>query len=154
MKPAQTTSGIAPTQIKKLHALKTVLAMDDGAYRTALAACGVSSSKSLSYSGAAELIEDFEGKAIRAGVWKRTGAPVNERRREGFATSAQLELIEALWSEVSTASDKKTALRRFVTRQAKVSDLRFLRDGDTSKVICALRAMQRQKQPKGDGTCK
>lgn len=146
MNAARTASpGINAAQIKKLHALKTTLGMDDAAYRAALSACGVTTSKALSFSGAAELIDDFEQKAIKAGLWKKTYRPATESRREGFATPAQLALIESLWAEVSNATNKKTSLRRFVTRQAKVSDPRFLRDGDASKVICALKSMQKQK---------
>jgi hypothetical protein len=141
----RTTAGITPAQIKKLHALKSVLELDDAAYRVALATCGVETSKALSFSGAAELIDDLERKAVSAGRWEKRPRPATENRREGFASPAQLALIESLWAEVSTAPDRKTALRHFVTRQAKVSDLRFLRDCDASKVICALKAMRTQK---------
>ncbi len=40
MNTARTTPGINPAQVKKLHALKTALGLDDAAYRAALAACG------------------------------------------------------------------------------------------------------------------
>jgi hypothetical protein len=146
MNTARTLPGINPAQVKKLHALKTTLGLDDAAYRAALAACGVETSKALTFSGAAELIEDFEQKAIKAGLWKRTHRTAPEPRREGFASPAQLALIKSLWAEVSNAPNKTTSLRHFVTRQAKVSDPRFLRDCDASKVICAIKAMQKQKQ--------
>lgn len=146
MKTARAIAGITPAQIKKIHALKTALGLDDAAYRTALSACGVETSKSLSFSGAAELIDDFEQKAVKAGLWKKISWSAPESRREGFASPAQLALIESLWAEVSNAPNKKTSLRHFVTRQAKVSDPRFLRDCDASKVICALKAMQKQKK--------
>lgn len=146
MKTAREVAGINPAQIKKLHALKTALSLDDAAYRTALAACGVTTSKALTFSGAAELIEDFEQKAIKSGAWKRLKRPATESRRTGFASPAQKALIESLWDEVSTAPNKKAALRRFITRQAKVSDPQFLRDCDASKVICAIKAMRKHKQ--------
>jgi len=145
----RTTFGVTPAQIKKLHALKTALDLDDAAYRAALATCGVETSKALSFSGAAELIDDFEKKAVSAGLWEKRHRPATESRREGFASPAQLALIEKLWSEVSNASDKKTSLRHFVTRQAKVSDPRFLRDCDVSKVICGLKGMLAQKKTEG-----
>jgi hypothetical protein len=141
----RTAAGITPAQVKKLHALKGALELDDAAYRAALAICGVETSKDLTFSGAAELIDDLERKAVSAGRWEKRTRPATENYREGFASPAQLALIESLWAEVSKAPDKKAALRHFVTRQAKVSDLRFLRDCDTSKVICALKSMREQK---------
>lgn len=144
VKPA----GITPIQIKVIHTLKTALGLSDDLYRAALSRCGVSTSKALSFSGAAELIDLFEQQAIAAGVWQKRNSPAGDTpRREGFASPAQLALIDILWQQVSNApeGERKAALRRFVTRQAKVSDPRFLRDCDAVKVICALRAMVRQK---------
>lgn len=141
-------AGIIPTQIKRIHTLKTALGLADDLYRAALSRCGVATSKDLSFSGAAELIDLFEDQAVKAGVWQKRSVPaVDTPRREGFASPAQLSLIDSLWQQVSNApeGDRQAALRKFVTRQAKVSDPRFLRDGDAVKVICALRAMVRQK---------
>ncbi len=137
---------ITPAQIKLIHVLKNALGMDEQAYRSVLALYGVTTSKALSFSGAAELIEDLEKKALAIGKWRRQLRPTRATRI-GFASVAQVALIERLWDEVSTAPEegRKAALRRFVARQAKVSDLRFLRDGDASKVICALQAMKRQR---------
>jgi hypothetical protein len=139
--------GITPAQIKRIHVLKSALGLSDELYRDALSRCGVSTSKALSFSGAAELIDLFEEQAVKAGVWQKRTAPPAGPHREGFASPAQLALIESLWAQVSDAPEegRKVALRKFVTRQAKVSDLRFLRDCDASKIVCALRAMVRQK---------
>ena len=148
MPAAPPSTGISPAQVKRIHALKTALGMDDATYRAALALCGVTTSKTLTYSGAAELIADFEDKAVAAGTWRKYEAPATPSAlRLGFATPAQLGMIKALWAEVSTVPEagRKAALRKFVARQAKVSDLRFLRDSDASRVICALQAMQRQQ---------
>lgn len=134
---------IRPDQVKKIHALKGALGLDDATYRAALFdAFKVESSKLLSAEQAAAFLASLEEKAVAAGRWVRRGRPA-ETRRVGFATPAQLDLIERLWEQVSTAPQelRQRALRKFVARQAKVSDLRFLRDGDASRVICALKAM-------------
>ena len=137
---------ILPAQVKKIHVIKAALGLDVVTYRAMLFdAYQVESSKQLTASQAAVLICDLEDKAVAAGCWVRREPPAASRR-EGFASPAQIALIESLWGQVSTAppEGRSRALRRFVARQAKVSDLRFLRDSDASRVICALQAMQRQ----------
>jgi hypothetical protein len=106
MAPKSTTAGITPAQIKKLHALKSPMKLDEAAYRTALATCGVETSNDLTFSGATELIDDLERTAVSAGQWEKRTGPTTENRREGFASPAQLALIERLWAEVSNATDK------------------------------------------------
>jgi len=147
MTPDRKSSGITPAQNKKIHALKNALGLDDAVYREILAGFGVSTSRALTFSGGEELIERLERDALEIGAWRKIPSKkIGTGYREGFATPKQLDMIAALWAEVSTApADKReAALRKFVTRQAKVTDLRFLRAGDASRVICALKAMNRQ----------
>ncbi|MHB1397563.1 MAG: regulatory protein GemA [Trichloromonadaceae bacterium] len=137
---------IMPSQVKRIHILKSALGLDDPTYRAMLfESCQVESSKQLTASQAAVLICDMEDKAVAAGCWVRH-EPAATSRREGFASPAQIAMIKSLWDQVSTSPPelRSRALRRFVARQAKVSDLRFLRDSHASRVICALQAMQRQ----------
>lgn len=146
---------ITAGQIRKIHALKTAIGLDDDAYRTALdTAFSVSTSKALTFDKAQDFIRDLETKAIAAGRWKKW--PVKKRfqnlqRRGGMATDAQLRMIEAIWFEVSRAEsdeERRKALRKFLFRIAKVSDLRFLDQDCATKVICALKAMQGAKNGK------
>lgn len=132
---------ITAGQIKKIHVLKARLGLDDDVYRERLRALfGVESSTNLSLDQAATFIQGLIGHG--ADSEKRSG----QRARNGYASPAQIAFIESLWAQISRARPdrQKKALRSFVARQAKVSDLRFLRDKDASKIICALKAMQGQ----------
>ena len=62
-----------PGQIKKIHALKGALKLDDDTYRQILGGSGVKSSKDRAFTIliADELIDDLERKAIAAGVWEK-----------------------------------------------------------------------------------
>lgn len=144
---------ITAGQIKKIHALLHAMRVDDATYRAILfSSFRVDSSKELNYFQAESLIQDLEAKAISAGVWeKRTASKKFEewgRRRGGMASPPQLRKIEAMWEDVSraeTLEDRKKALRSFLTRVAKVSDLRFLDSEGAGKVINALTAMQNKQ---------
>ncbi len=145
---------ITAGQIKKIHALLHATCIDDATYRAMLFnSFRASSSKEMTYFQAESLIQDLEAKAISAGVWeKRTASKKFEewgRRRGGMATPPQLRKIEAMWEDVSraeTAEERKSALRSFLMRVAKVSDLRFLDSEAAGKVINALNAMQKKME--------
>jgi len=151
---------ITAGQIKKIHTLKGALALDDATYRALLSGYfQVASSKELSSIHASELITDLEHKAVAAGKWEQrdkfpassSHAPRQgkryvdlETRRGNMASPAQLRMIEAQWTDVTrakTPEDSKKALRHFLERVAKVSDLRFLDSQAAGKVINALTAM-------------
>lgn len=141
-------SAITKGQIKKIHTLKTMLGIDEAAYRERLkASFGIETSKDLSLHQAAAFIDELVEQAGPANARKASSKRVSEPARNGFASPAQIAFIKSLWRQVSRAEPEhqKKALRRFVARQAKVSDLRFLRDKDASKIICALKAMQAQE---------
>jgi len=147
---------ITPGQIKKIHTLTTALGIDDATYRAALGASfGVSTSKALNYEQAQDFINDLEAKAMAAGRWKkrpRRKKFQELRHRAGMATDAQLRMIEAIWFEVSRATDdegRRKALRKFLFRIAKVSDLRFLDSDGAGKVINALKSMKCQQADDG-----
>lgn len=142
---------ISGQQIKAIHALKNALVMDDASYRFLLQeSAGVTTSKALTMRQAEALIQDLKCKAGQES-WTRNegGRHADLDGRSGMATSAQLRKIEATWSEVSRAEneeDRAKALRSFIRRIAKVSDLRFLDRAAAGKVINALEAMKSRKQ--------
>jgi len=156
--PTAQNEPIQKYQVKKIHALKSALQWDEETYRAVLCdGFGVTTSKELSTVQAGLLIRNLESKAIALGVWVlRNGKSKKHddlNGRGGMATPPQLRKIEATWQEVSRASDpasRSKALRTFVMRVAKVSDLRFLDQDGASKVINALNKMKDQKTQNPD----
>jgi Protein of unknown function (DUF1018) len=146
---------ITTAQTKKIHALKRALALDDETYRAILGErFNVKSSTELDSIKAGILIEELAGKATAAGTWEKRTQPGRkyedmDKRRGGMATSAQLRKIEAIWFEISRQPDdesRKAALRRFILRIAKVSDLRFLDRAGAGKMIDALNVMKEREE--------
>ena len=150
---------ITAEQVKLIHTLKGALKLTNELYRDVLyERYRVNSSKELSQLQAGGLIDDLTERAKAAGAWEnRTeGAGRGARAkayeelgtRAGMATAAQLRKIQAQWSEVSRAEDaesRKKALRAFVLKVAKVSDLRFMDKDGAGAVIRALTAMQERQ---------
>jgi hypothetical protein len=149
----QATNAITPVQIKKIHALKSAICMDDDTYRYGLdCAYGVTSSKDLNSIQAQDLIVNLEKLALDQGVWEKQPKADKRQRfsdmgsRRGMATPPQLRKIEAMWRDTSRIKEPEArtkALRSFLERIAKVSDLRFLDRNGASAVINALTAMQK-----------
>jgi len=152
-------AAITGRQIKQVHVLKNCLGLDDPTYRTVLReGFRVDSSKQLNTVQADLLIRDLELKAVAAGVFEQR--PGRRKKfedlsgRGGMATPAQLRKIEAMWQDVSRASDpeqRRKALRSFVERVAKSSDLRFLDQDGAGKVINALKKMSQPKKNENRG---
>jgi hypothetical protein len=148
---------INSTQIKKMHALKNALKMPDSAYRKLLFTefYPATSSKNLTFEQAEEFINNLEAMAIDMGAWEKyEGREKYENLgfRQGMATPAQLRLIEALWNDVSVITESKSrqkALRSWLQKRFKVSDIRFLDSTATKKVIYALNHMKKQKPENG-----
>jgi hypothetical protein len=112
----------------------------------------VTTSKDLSFGQADELIQVYEHFAIKAGLWSRDGYGDKHEKlfdRIGMATPSQLRMVEGIWTEMYPEPDDKrreTALRHYLFRFFKVSDLRFL-DGETvNKVLHALKQMKARKE--------
>lgn len=147
---------ITASQIKKIHTVKGALCLDDDTYRAILTErFGVASSKELTRLQASDLIDELERQAIACSKWvKRTPSPkkfVELEGRYGMASPAQLRKIEAMWNDVSRMEEpdaKRKALRHFVERITRVSDLRFLNMDGACRVICALEAMKKRPDNK------
>jgi hypothetical protein len=138
---------VSGQQIKAIHALKNAIGMDDASYRLLLQEfSGVTTSKALTMRQAEALIQDLKCKAGQeAWTRKEGGRHADLEGRPGMASPAQLHKIEATWDEVSRAEDTEArakALRSFIQRVAKVSDVRFLNREGAGKVINALKAMK------------
>lgn len=158
---------ITPVQVKLIHSLKSALSLSDELYRDILMErFKVKSSKSLDTVNASKLIDELQRKAVKAGVWqdrgpdmnRQPGNPVNTSsgkrytdmdNRPGMASGGQLRKIEFMWSQLSYTDEPQArikALRTFLLRVAKVSDMRFLTREDGVKVINALVSMQERKK--------
>ncbi|MDP1991957.1 MAG: regulatory protein GemA [Syntrophales bacterium] len=161
MNAQKALSDITPGQIKKIHALIAAMGFADDFYRDIIwTRYQVRSSKEMTKIQAGQLIEDLEKTAIKGGTWKESAFREKYKSldgRPGFASIAQLALIESMWAKVSrmeTPELKAKSLRAFVSKIAKVSDLRFLDMGGAGKVIIALRQMEKRREhheTKGEG---
>jgi hypothetical protein len=120
-------------------------------------------SKDLSAGDAAELIRRMEEMAAERGAeWTPRatppGLPLNKGRgrqkydelgkRYGMATARQLRKIEAMWKDVSRATnavDREKALRSFLMRMVKVSAMEFVESAHAHKLIKALEQIKKDK---------
>lgn len=124
-------------KMQLVQVAKKRLAMSDEDYRAMLFnVAGVRSSKDLDNAGFAAVMNEFS----RLG-FESTAA--SERRKEQFrqgnhASYAQRSLIRRLWQDYKGEEDLE-GLRRWMQRQFKVADPRFLDAEKVRKVISALR---------------
>ncbi len=144
---------ISPRQIKAIHAVVGKLGLDDDSYRDILMQrYRAKSCKELSWRQAEELLETLNGApAVGAAPCGRPVSPgrpplkyTDMDRRPGFASAAQLRLIDAMWNQVTRAEDeeaKEKALDSFVNRIAQVAGLRMLKGWQVEKIVKALEGM-------------
>ena len=128
-----------PAQIKKIHAVKGALKLDDPTYRDILSGYGVKTSKRLTITKADELIADLEGKAIAAGVWV-------PRLRSGTARigeDPQAMKIQSLWAQLHQTGKVQTnnakALSAYVKRMAGKDALKWCSSAEKGRIIEALK---------------
>lgn len=130
-------------QIKKIHALKGALQMDEDTYRLTLSSYGVKSSTKLSVATADELLQDLEGKALAAGVWEQRKPARKAKATRKLADDPQSKKIRALWIELHEAGKVKNsaeaALAAYVMRMTGVAALQWLNPKEASTVIEALK---------------
>lgn len=147
--PARSTSGPTPGQIKKLHALKRALSLDDTTYRDVLGRYDAASSKDLSGRQMARCLEFLEAQAVEAGTWQSRGRAPAPKRRPGAASEAQIRLVAVLWRQVSrqtTEADRRTALDAFVRRITGKPRLAWCGHGDIQALVKALEAMGAKRE--------
>jgi phage gp16-like protein len=145
-------------QIKIIHTLKGALSMDEDSYRSMLASFGVESSKELTPEKAERLITELQRSAESAGVWKArrqarrytSGKKRFEHlgNRRGYASPAQLRMLESMWVEVSradTLAEKQDAINRFLEHRFGVANLAWLPSDMVGKVVKAIQAMKEAK---------
>jgi len=134
-------------QIKKIHALKGALGLDDETYRSILSGYGVTTSTKLSFARADQLIADLEAKAIASGRWEKRPAPRRAGQRpknmdRGGSRANQLAKIEALL----TVGQKSWAYADAIARRVcRVDRVQWVPDNELYKIITALRMQARRE---------
>jgi hypothetical protein len=172
---AEGKGGISPSQIKAIHTVIHKFGLDDEAYRHMLySRYKVTSCKELSWRQAEELLELLNGGSTP--LTRRRSEPPGRRSvsgvelkytdmdgRQGFASGAQLRLIDALFHQVTRAEGEEMiekALNSFVHRIVGVVGLRMIKGWQVEKIIKALQAMgavprlrSGTDKPTGDSSC-
>lgn len=134
-------------QIKKIHALKSVIGLDDDLYIGMLMSFDVQTSKDLTFTEAKILIEILEEKAIAMKKWVKQPLKYSDlERNQKMATQAQLRMIESMWREICYFDDDKfakTSLRKFLKSKFKTDDIMFLTKNKATKVIQAIKNIKK-----------
>lgn len=128
----------SPQQIKKIHALKGSLKLDDDTYRAILGGYGVTTSTKLTIVKADQLIDDLTIKATAAGVWKSKSTP-NPR----LGDDPQARKIRAQWWQLhkdgKVEHNTDMALCAFVKRMTGKDSLKWCSSYEKGKVINGLK---------------
>lgn len=140
---------ITNAQIKKIHALKNALKLEDDLYREMLLPFNAASSKDLTDYLAEIFIYQLESMAVKMGVWENPSLKYEDLRyrEEKMASPQQLRMIEAMWRDVCYFDNDKFAkksLRKFMRNKYKVDDLMFLTKAKATKVIQGIKGIKKQ----------
>lgn len=133
----------SPAQIKKIHALKGALKLDDDTYRLMLAQYKVKTSTKLTIAKADELLQSLEEKAVGAGVWEKRKPARKAKAARPLAADPQSKKIRQLWIELHEAGKVKnpaeSALEAYVKRMTGVAKLQWVTVAQASTVIEVLK---------------
>lgn len=137
-----------PSQIKRIHILKSLLGLDDDLYREMLMSFGVCSSKDLTFTEASVMLDILETRAEERNLWKRMPKQYEDLNRDSkMATPPQLRMIKGLWREICYFDNNEFAnksLRKFLKTKFKVDDINFLTKTKAIKVIQAIKAIKQK----------
>jgi len=139
---------ITAFQIKQIHTLKNILGLDDDLYRDMLASFDVYSSKSLTETEAKIFISILNDKVkvLKNANLKKYDDFIG--RSQIMATPLQLRKIEATWADICNSDDKKEqrdSLRKYIKKQFRVDDIRFMTKNKASRVIAILEQIRIKK---------
>lgn len=135
-------------QIKRIHTFKTQLGIDDELYREMLASFGVCSSKNLTETEAEILIEILNDKSKKVKPNKPKKYDDLSQRDTKMSTPLQLRKIEAIWWDICDSAESVKqirSLRKFIKRQCKIDDIKFLSKREASKLIAVLEKIKSEK---------
>ena len=135
-------------QIKRIHTFKTQLGIDDELYREMLASFGVCSSKNLTETEAEIFIEILNDKTKKVKPSKSKKYDDLSQRDTKMSTPLQLRKIEAIWWDICDSAESVKqirSLRKFIKRQCKIDDIKFLSKREASKLIAVLEKIKSEK---------
>ncbi len=135
-------------QIKRIHTFKTQLGIDDELYREMLASFGVCSSKNLTETEAEILIEILNDKSKKVKPNKPKKYDDLSQRDTKMSTPLQLRKNEAIWWDICDSAESVKqirSLRKFIQRQCKIDDIKFLSKREASKLIAVLEKIKSEK---------
>lgn len=139
---------ITAFQIKQIHTLKNILGLDDDLYRDMLASFDVCSSKFLTETEAKIFISILNDKVkvLKNAKLKKYDDFIG--RSPIMATPLQLRKLEATWADICNSDDKKEqkeSLRKYIKKQFRVDDIRFMTKNKASRVIAILEQIRIKK---------
>lgn len=135
-------------QIKRIHILKNQLGIDNELYHEMLASFGVCSSKNLTETKAEILIEILNDKSKKVKPSKFKKYDDLSQRDTKMSTPLQLRKIEAIWWDICDSAEnikQIRSLRKFIKRQCKIDDIKFLSKREASKLIAVLEKIKSEK---------
>lgn len=141
-------------QIRKIHTLKNLLAIEDDVYREMLMSFDVQSSTDLTFTEASILLDILEEKAVALNLWIKQKLKYTNLKRDNMATPAQLRMIESLWRElayIDTDKFAKSSLRVHLQNNYKINDIMFLTKYKANKVINGIKSMKANLERKKCG---
>lgn len=139
---------ITTFQIKQIHTLKNILALDDVTYRKMLRSFDVCSCKSLTETEAKIFISILNDKVK---VLKNSSTKKYddlEGRNIVMATPLQLRKLEATWQDICNSEDKqeqKRSLRKYIKKQFNIDDIRFMTKNKAARIIAILEQIRIKK---------
>ena len=135
------------SQIRKIHTLKGLLGLENDLYRDMLFSFGVCTSKDLTFTEAAVLLDILETKAVERNLWKKQPKKYEDMDRgDKMATAPQLRMIKGMWRDICYVDNDEIAtksLRKFLKAKFKVDDIRFLTKTKANKVIQAIKGIKK-----------
>ena len=144
---------VAGFLIKKIHTIKSRLALPDDEYRAMLSSFGVESSTLLNESDALAFISKLESmlicdkqsapKALQSKRWDSLGL------RENMATPSQIRHLEGLFVKVSrqtSLAQKQAAFLVFLKNRFGIERIQWLERSMVAKVKRALVAMESNEE--------
>ena len=91
------------SQIRKIHTLKGLLGLEDDLYRDMLFSFGVCTSKDLTFTEAAVLLDILETKAVERNLWKKQPKKYEDMVNNWDEYSIQAKArVDELKSEIDT----------------------------------------------------